>query len=260
MQSFHEAARPCAIFSVLAASVVALVGTRAAFADEVVTLSNKVLTRGTSQVDAAVVADDMKVTSTAIATLKTSNQSLTRLESAWTYDPDESRFRLRLGDSTSDAGHWGSAVRFAGLQWGTGLSPRQDLLDAPRLALSGASIVPTVADAMLGAVHSPSTSFTARGLSAGKITPNGAGLALTARDAAGRSTSVTKSLVAKPRSVEEGCRSYSLSFGRLRENYGLDESTYGPVFANTTVACGLGDGRSIEAHANTSRATPRSQA
>jgi outer membrane usher protein len=247
MNAFHEAARPCAIFMTLAAAAV-FAGARPAFADEQVMLSNHVLSRGTSQVDAAVITDDVKLTSTAIATLKTRDTSLTRLESAWTYDPDDSRFRLRLGDSTSDAGHWGSAVRFAGLQWGTGLAPRQDLLDAPRLALAGASIVPTVADAMLGAVNAPSAGFASRGLSTGKVLPSLAGMAFTTHDAAGRSTSLTRSLVAKPRQFDAGCRSYSLSFGRVRENYGLDESSYGPVFANTTVACGLGDGRSIEAH------------
>lgn len=248
MKALHEAgARPCAILTTFAAAVAVLAGAPAR-ADEAVVLSNKVLSRGTSQVDAAVVTDDVKVTSTAIATLRNNDQSITRLESAWTYDPDDTRYRLRLGDSTSDAGHWGSAVRFAGLQWGAGLSARQDILDAPRLALSGAGIVPTAADAMLGAVNSPATTFSARGLSTGRITPNASGMAFTTRDAAGRSTTVTKSLVAKPRAVEEGCRSYSLSVGRVRENYGLEETGYGPVFANTTVACGLGDGRSIEAH------------
>ena len=71
----------------LSAAVAVLACASSALADEAVVLSNKVVTRGMSQVDAAVVTDDMKVTATAIATLKTTEQSLTRLESAWTYDP-----------------------------------------------------------------------------------------------------------------------------------------------------------------------------
>jgi hypothetical protein len=39
-----------------------------------------------------------------------------------------------------------------------------------------------------------------------------------------------------------------LSVGRVRENYGLSETGYGPMFANTTLACGLPNGRILEAH------------
>jgi outer membrane usher protein len=171
-----------------------------------------------------------------------------RLESAWTFLPENSRNRFKLGDSTSDAGQWGSAVRFAGLQFGTGMPLRQDLLDAPRLALAGAAIVPTVADAMLAAANAPAAGLSQRGLSTGRLTPGANGMSFTAYDAAGRSTPVSRSLVAQPRRVEEGCRAYSLSVGRVRENYGLEESDYGALFANTTVACGIGGGRSLEAH------------
>lgn len=247
MRAMRNLGRVCAFFraAVLAAAAAAA---HPALADEEVQLTHRQLTRTTSALDAAVVADAVKVESTAIASLGARDSSLTRLESAWTYLPEDSAQHLRLGDSTSDAGHWGSAVRFAGVQWGTGLPARQDLLDAPRLALSGTGVVPTAADAMLGAANAPSVSFAARGLSTGKVTPAAAGVAFTARDAAGRSTTVTKSLVAKPRIVDSGCNAYSLSVGRVRENYGLDESRYGPLFANTTVACGLGGGRTVEAH------------
>jgi len=231
-----------------AAVVCAVVGAGSALADEEVRLSHRYLNRNTSAFDAAVVADAVKLESTAIASIHTRESSLTRLESAWTYLPEESSHRLRLGDSTSDAGQWGSAVRFAGLQWGTGLAPRQDLLDAPRLALTGTGIVPTTADALFSAFNAPSVAFSARGLSTGKVTPASTGVAFTAYDAAGRSTSVTKSLIAKPRAVDEGCNAYSLSLGRVRENYGLEESDYGAMFANTTLACGLGGGRIVEAH------------
>ena len=248
MRALRNVGQIGAFFKVIAALAVVGAPVSSVLADEEVRLSHKLLNRNTSAFDAALVADEIKLESTAIASLRTRDSSLTRLESAWTYRPEDSSHHLRLGDSTSDAGNWGSAVRFAGLQWGTGLSARQDLLDAPRLALTGTGVVPTAADALLGAANAPSARFAARGLSAGKVTPGASGVALTAYDAAGRSITVTKSLVAKPRRVDDGCNAYSLSVGRVRENYGLDESAYGPVFANTTVACGLGGGRTFEAH------------
>lgn len=244
MQVFHRAARPCAIL--LAAAALALAGP--ALADEEVKVTHKLLTRSTSALDAAVVTGPLRLESTAIAQLHSQEGSLTRLESAWTFAPESSRKRFKLGDSTSDAGAWGSAVRFAGLQIGTGLPMREDVLFAPRLALSGTAIVPTTADALLGAVNAPVAGLAQRGLSTGRVSAATNGVSFTAHDAAGRSTSVSRSLISKVRAVEEGCRAYSLSVGRVRENYGLAESDYGSLFANTTLACGLGGGRSVEAH------------
>lgn len=248
MTQFHKASRPCAIFITAVAMMTALGVVRPTFAEEEVKLTHKQLSRTVTALDAAVVSDLSRLESTAIASLKTRDSSLVRLESAWTFLPEDSPAQLKLGDSTSDAGQWGSAVRFAGVQFGTGLQMRDDVLFAPRLALAGTGIVPTVADAMLGAANAPGAGFAERGLSTGRISANASGLSFTARDAAGRSTSVSRSLVARVRGVEEGCRAYSLSVGRVRENYGLQESSYGPWFANTTIACGIGGGRSFEAH------------
>jgi outer membrane usher protein len=219
-----------------------------AFADDEVRLTHKHLSGNTSAFDAAVVTAAGRLESTAIASIAARDSSLVRLESAWTLLPEDSRTQLKLGDSTSNSGQWGSAVRFAGLQFGTDFRVRQDVLYAPRLALAGAAIVPTVADAMLGGANAPAAGLAQRGLSTGRVTPNGNGLSFTTYDAAGRSTSLNRSLVAKARQVEEGCGAYSLSVGRVRENYGLEESDYGALFANTTVACGIGGGRTVEAH------------
>jgi outer membrane usher protein len=248
MTPFHKASRPCAIFITAAAMMTAAGAARPVFAEEQVKLTHKQLSRTTSALDAAVVTEASKLESTAIASLRTRDSSVVRLESAWTFLPENSRTQLKLGDSTSDAGQWGSAVRFAGVQFGTGLQMRDDVLFAPRLALAGTGIVPTVADAMLGTANAPSAGFAERGLSTGRISANASGLSFTARDAAGRSTAVSRSLVAKARGVDDGCRAYSLSVGRVRENYGLQESNYGPWFANTTIACGIGGGRAFEAH------------
>ncbi|MET0291634.1 MAG: hypothetical protein ABW136_04660 [Steroidobacteraceae bacterium] len=247
MQAKQRAFGPCAKF-LIASAVAAVALARPAFADEEIKVTHKVLSRSTSALDAAVVSGSTRLESTAVASVRSQDASLVRLESAWSFSPESSRNQFKLGDSTSDAGSWGSAVRFAGLQIGTGLEMRQDVLFAPRLALSGTAIVPTAADAMLGAANAPAAGFSQRGLSTGRVTPGANGLSFTARDAAGRSTSVSRSLTSKVRAVEDGCRAYSLSVGRVRVNYGLEESDYGQIFANTTVACGLGNGRSFEAH------------
>lgn len=248
MSVFHKASRPCALAAAVAAVVSSLVA-GPVVADDEVRLTHKQLTRNTSSLDASVSTDKAQFESTAIASLRTKDSSLTRLDTAVTLAPEDAVHRLKLGDSTSNPGSWGSAVRFAGLQWGTPFEMRQDVLNAPRLALAGVAVMPTTADALLGAVNAPGAAFSARGLSTGKVTPGMGGMAFTARDAAGRSTSLNRSLLAGPRTGDSvGCNNYSLSVGRVRENFGLDENRYGPVFANTTLACGLGGGRLLEAH------------
>jgi outer membrane usher protein len=219
-----------------------------ALADEQVQLTHKTLSRTVSSLDASLSTDTIKLESTAIASLRPRDTSLVRLESAWTWQPEESPLRLKLGDTTSNPGEWGSAVRFAGLQFGTPFEMRQDLLYAPRLALAGPGVVPTAADALLGTARPAGSSLAERGLSTGRLTPGANGLAFTARDAAGRSTTLNKALLAGPRVQGQGCNTYSLSVGRVRENYGLQETQYGPWYANTNVACGLGGGARVEAH------------
>jgi outer membrane usher protein len=251
MAHLQGAVRSCGFSrgtAVAGALLAALALATSARAAEEVRLSHKYLSRTTSAFDAAVTTELGQLESTAIASINPANPSLVRLESAFTVSPEGWRTRLKLGDSTSDAGAWGSAVRFAGVHFSTGLDMRQDLLYAPRLALTGAAIVPTTADAMLAAASATAPGLSGRGLSAGRATPGAAGLALNAYDAAGRSTSLTRSLVAKPRLVDEGCNAYSFSLGRVRENYALEDTGYGALFANSTVLCGLGGGRALEAH------------
>jgi outer membrane usher protein len=221
-----------------------------ALADEQVQLTHRTLSRTASSLDASLATDTIKLESTAIASLRPRDTSLVRLESAWTWQPEESPLRLKLGDTTSNPGEWGSAVRFAGLQFGTPFEMRQDLLYAPRLALAGPGVVPTAADALLGSARPAGSSLAERGLSTGRLSPGANGLAFTARDAAGRTTTLNKALLAGPRVQDEGqgCSAYSLSVGRVRENYGLQETQYGPWYANTNVACVLGGGARVEAH------------
>lgn len=247
MTAFHKASLPCAIATALAVAVGVLA--RPAAAVEEIRLSPRLVNHSTSTLDATIIASDsLRLESTAIAKIDPRDPALVRLESAWIWQPEQSTLRVKLGDSTSNPGMWGSAVRFAGLQLGTPFEVRQDLLYAPRLALAGMAVVPTAADALLATARAPGVQLGRRGLSTGRPTPGLNGLAFTAYDAAGGSTSLNRQLVAAPRRLEPGCSSYTLSLGRVRENYGLETDSYGPWFANTTLACGLEGGRTIEAH------------
>jgi len=68
------------------------------------------------------------------------------------------------------------------------------------------------------------------------------------RDAAGKTTLVTRPLFAKASPEPAGCNRFNVGLGRVRENYAMASDRYGSLFANTTVVCGTENGFTIEAH------------
>jgi outer membrane usher protein len=67
-------------------------------------------------------------------------------------------------------------------------------------------------------------------------------------DALGRSQSIDAPLISSTRLVEEGCEDFSVGFGKVRRDYAIQSNEYGPLFANTTVACGTPFGFTLEGH------------
>jgi outer membrane usher protein len=186
---------------------------------------------------------------TAIATIDPrAKDHFLRLESTWSRELDESAQSLRLGDGISNPGSWGSAVRFAGVQFGTEFDLRSDLISNDRIALSGVSVLPSTADAILA--QAADTPMTQQGISVnGKATVSGVNsLTFNARDANGKITAITRPLFARTLSAEIGCKRYALGFGRARKNYAIESDNYGPLFASTTLVCGTENGLTIEGH------------
>jgi outer membrane usher protein len=211
-------------------------------------LSHQFLSKTVSTLDAEVRMPAGELATTAIASLRNPQAPLVRLESAWKVDLGGERF-LRLGDTISNPGAWGSAVRYGGLQLGTPHALRDDLVHAPRLALSGLAVLPSSADLLFGSLRLPHTALSRRGLTLQRQPlVGGSGVSVLARDASGRSATVGSRLLATPRGAAPGCRAFTLGLGRAREDYGMEGDRYGALFANTTVACGLPAGFAVEAH------------
>ena len=102
-----------------------------------------------SSFNASVPAAGGKLESHGIASYNAATQDLLRLESTWTREMGDTAQVLRVGDAVSNPGTWGSAVRFAGVQFGTRFKQRSDILQADRLPLSGVAILPSTLDAVL---------------------------------------------------------------------------------------------------------------
>lgn len=191
-----------------------------------------------------------RVDQTFAAALEAQTPTVTRLESSIVQSLGGGAENLRIGDSVSRVGMWGSPVRFGGMQYGTQTeSRRTDLVNSSELATSGMAVIPTVADALFASL-SGNDALSAQSLSV-KRSLRGSGdngLGLTAQDALGRTQTIDAPILSSVRLVDEGCNDYSVGFGKVRRDYALASNAYGPTFANTTVACGAPLGFTIEGH------------
>jgi outer membrane usher protein FimD/PapC len=184
------------------------------------------LTPEHSSFNARVLSDAVKVEHSFTASLDPNVEPLTRLESAYTQQiGSASAQRIRVGDTVSTAGMWGSTVRYGGMQFGTRTSARADVITNSELATPGLAVLPTVEESLFTSLGDRST-------------------ALAEQDVA----SVVAPTIAATRLVAEGCSDFSLGVGKVRRDYALLSNEYGPLFANTTVACAVPLGFTVEGH------------
>ncbi|HKS57871.1 MAG TPA: hypothetical protein VJS12_21415 [Steroidobacteraceae bacterium] len=170
--------------------------------------------------------DNANVEHSFSASLDPTAEPVTRLQSSYTQQigPGGEQ-RIRVGDTVSTSGMWGSTVRYGGMQFGTRTGARSDVIDNPQLASSGLAVLPTIEDAMFTSLVGRSTE-------------------LNDHDVAALSTTS----VASTRLVNDGCSDFSVGVGKVRRDYAMLSNEYGPLFANTTVACAAPLGFTVEGH------------
>ena len=184
------------------------------------------LTPEHSSFNARVLSDAVKVEHSFTASLDPKVEPLTRLESAYTQQiGSDSGQRIRVGDTVSTAGMWGSSVRYGGMQFGTRTGARADVITNSELATPGLAVLPTVEETLFTSLGDRSTE-------------------LGEQDVA----SVVAPTIAATRLVAEGCSDFSVGIGKVRRDYAMVSNEYGPLFANTTVACAVPLGFTIEGH------------
>jgi outer membrane usher protein len=184
------------------------------------------LTPEHSSFNARVLSDAVKVEHSFTASLDPKIEPLTRLESAYTQQiGSDSAQHIRVGDTISTAGMWGSTVRYGGMQFGTRTSVRADVLTNPGLASEGLAVLSTAEEVLFTSLGDRNTE-------------------LAEPDVA----SVATPTIASTRLVAEGCSDFSVGVGKVRRDYALMSNEYGPLFANTTVACAVPLGFTVEGH------------
>jgi len=238
-------------YVVVAAAAVAMSGCASAPGrpDAVDISTNSMSTKDRySAIEARVQNSHSEAESSFAASLKPSVETLTRLSSSYTQSLEESS-ELRLGDAVSTSGMWGNSVRYGGLQFGTVSGPRSNVVNSETLATSGLAVLPTAADALFASIHR-SDALLRQNLaidSAVKVSGTNS-LNFVARDSLGRSQSITAPMIEAARLVQSGCADFNVGVGKAREDYAVTSNEYGPLFANTTVACAAPLGFTIEGH------------
>jgi outer membrane usher protein len=170
--------------------------------------------------------DNARVEHSFNASLDPNAEPVTRLQSSYTQQlgPGGEQ-RIRVGDTVSTSGMWGSTVRYGGMQFGTRTGARSDVIDNPQLASSGLAVLPTIEDAMFTSLVGRSTELNDHDLAA-----------------------LSTTSVASTRLVDDGCSDFSVGLGKVRRDYAMLSNEYGPLFANTTVACAAPLGFTVEGH------------
>ncbi len=191
---------------------------------ETVVVRASKLTPADSSFNARVLSDSVKVEHSFSASLDRNVEPLTRLESAYTQQlGSDSAQHVRVGDTISSAGMWGSTVRYGGMQFGTRTSPRADVITSP--ASGGLAVLPTAEEALFTSLGGRSATL-----------------------AEGDVATVAAPTIASTRLVAEGCSDFSVGVGKVRRDYAVMSNEYGPLFANTTVACAVPLGFTVEGH------------
>jgi len=148
------------------------------------------------------------------------------LESAYTQQiGSDSAQRIRVGDTVSTSGMWGSTVRYGGMQFGTRTSTRADVITNSELATPGLAVLPTVEQSLFTSLRARNTDLAEQDVAA-----------------------VAAPTIASTRLVAAGCSDFSVGLGKVRRDYAMLSNEYGPLFANTTVACAVPLGFTIEGH------------
>lgn len=175
----------------------------------------------------------------------------TRYDTTWRFNDQQRMLSLSGGDLITGALTWNSAVRVGGLQISRDFSLRPDLITYPLPRFDGDVAVPSTLDLFIDDAR-----IGQQELRPGPFTLNtvpyisGAGTAtLVTTDVLGRQVSTTVPFYVTDTLLRQGLSDFSLSLGKLRRNYGVEDFSYGSLVSSGSLRYGLTDSLTLESHA-----------
>ncbi len=164
-----------------------------------------------------------------------------RLDTRWQLDDPARLSRWRVGDSISQAGAWGRALRFGGVQWGTDFSLQPGFLSFPLPTLRGEAALPSTLDVYVNNGQRLQSRLQAGpfDLSELPVVTGQGEIRAVVRDLLGREQVVVTPYYVSPSLLKPGLSAYSVEVGALRENYGLVSNRYRQGMASITERRGV---------------------
>lgn len=191
------------------------------------------------------------LTNTSVARENPISRDVTRLDTTFTRDFPDSLKTLNIGDTISDSGSWGNAVRFAGIRFAKNFGLRPDLLTTPMLSTGGTATVPSTVDVFVNNQRVSSSELPPGPFIIDRLpSVSGTGdVSVVVRDALGREQVVTQSFYSSANLLAAGLTQYSFNLGSVREDYALASNHYGALLAEGSYRRGINDLLTLEGHA-----------
>lgn len=160
-----------------------------------------------------------------------------RLDTTFSHSWVASALTLRIGDIISGALDWSRATRLGGIQLQRNFALQPDLITFPVPAFYGQANLPSTVDLYINGMKQYSSSVPSGPFQLNTVpVVNGNGqAAVVITDALGRQTTIAFPFYTTNQLLKPGLNDYSLEFGFVRRNYGLDSFDYGsdPAFSGT---------------------------
>ena len=174
-----------------------------------------------------------------------------RYDTYWRYNNQETMTRYMAGDVITGALTWNSAVRVGGVQVSRNFALRPDLITYPLPRFSGDAEVPTSVDLFINNAKVSSDTLNPGPYTVSNVPfISGAGSArVVTTDALGRQVATDVPFYVTNSLLQKGLYDYSLSAGKLREDYGVENFAYGSMISSGTFRYGLSDWFTAESHA-----------
>lgn len=178
-----------------------------------------------------------------------------RYDTQWTYADTDRVRTYTVGDHIAAPLSWGSAVRLGGLRVARNFAIRPDLITYPLPRFSGQAAVPSAVDLFING-HKAGAETVQPGPFTLNTVPyvTGAGeAALVTTDALGRQVVTTLPFYVANTLLKPGMTDYSLSAGKLRRGYGVENFDYGPTVLSSGGRIGVSDSFTLEGRAEVAR-------
>jgi outer membrane usher protein len=158
----------------------------------------------------------------------TDKTSITRLDTAWISDNEESIAKWKIGDSITGSADWSSSTRFGGIQYATDFTLRPNLITYPLVNFAGRADLPSALD-----IYANSKLLYKTELNTGDFNMNnlpvsvGRGaLEIKQRDITGKLQTIAVPYYISPALLKSGLTDYSFEVGSQRVGYGAVSNKY----------------------------------